>query len=75
MPVFVCVCVCVCVLNGCHKITTKPKNIINLLAVVQEFIFIYTSRYILLQYILLQYPLLKLRSSKPFAFTLNTYFL
>jgi hypothetical protein len=66
MPVFV----CVCVLNECHKTTTKPKNTIKLLAVVQEFIFIYTSRYILLQY-----TLLKLRSPKPFAPTLNTNFL
>jgi len=57
------------VLNECHKIAAKPKNT-NLLAVLQEFIFIYTSRYILLQC-----PLLKLRPSKPFAFTLNTNFL
>jgi len=63
-------CVCVFLLNECHKVASKPKNVINLLAMVQEFIFIYTSRYILLQY-----PLLKLRSSKRFAFTLNTNFL
>ena len=60
------VCLCVCVLNVCHKITSKPENIINLLAMVQEFNFIYTSQYI---------SLLELRPSKHFGSTLHTDFL